>query len=108
MRPFVQMLDIVDMEGRRSGTEKHVGGFDLIYSDTTPVRWDKASSLRTSLGAELPPPLIRNLPRSLRNAGVVAARERERVVRGVPQTTANAMPPPMPLQRGTSWERVRA
>jgi tubulin polyglutamylase TTLL9 len=25
------MLDVVDIEGRRSGQEEHVGGFDLIY-----------------------------------------------------------------------------
>jgi len=27
------MLDVIDLEGRRNGTEERVGGFDLIFAN---------------------------------------------------------------------------
>jgi tubulin polyglutamylase TTLL9 len=41
IRLLDDMLNVVDMEGRLTGKEKRIGGFDLIYNDG-PVYYDEA------------------------------------------------------------------
>ncbi|KAL6749379.1 tubulin tyrosine ligase-like family, member 9 [Haematococcus lacustris] len=48
------VLDIVDMEGKREPSAKvdlHMGGFDLIWDGAPVLRFDKPTSLPTMLGA---------------------------------------------------------
>ncbi|KAJ0396842.1 hypothetical protein P43SY_001789 [Pythium insidiosum] len=43
-------LDVVDLEGRRSGSERHVGGFDLLYLNNQPVVDAAPNGYRSALG----------------------------------------------------------
>jgi tubulin polyglutamylase TTLL9 len=48
------VLDIVDVEGKREGGQQkvdlHMGGFDLIWDGGPVMRFDKPTSLPTMLG----------------------------------------------------------
>ena len=46
-------LDILDLEGRRSGEETQVGGYDLVYCDGQPPGSSSGSS---PLGSYMEPP----------------------------------------------------
>ena len=45
------LLTIVDVEGKMTGTEAHVGGVDLVYMNG-PIRHEAASEITTYLGAQ--------------------------------------------------------
>ena len=45
------LLTIIDMEKQLTGTEAHVGGFDLVYQNG-PIKHESASEITSYLGAQ--------------------------------------------------------
>jgi len=56
------LLDILDMEKFTDGTEKSLGGFDLIHQSTT-IQHDPNGLYSTFLGCEIPKPHTRPRPK---------------------------------------------
>ena len=63
------VMDVIDLEGRRQGDEERVGGFDLIYLNG-PVQVDRQGNYVCYLGCHNN--RVRNRRKMLRKAAVTA------------------------------------
>ena len=52
---LIDTLDVLDLEGKRSGTETQVGGYDLVWEDGVPAAVAEQAG-GSSLGSYLAPP----------------------------------------------------